>query len=126
MPKGKAGRERTHCVSVRLSPEELAVWKPAAGKAGHKELAAWIRRIVNERLGQSRRGDVPTRQPLPQVDRLSSMHLRNLGTNLNQLARVANRHGRIPEAQTLERLASQARMVLDTYQRHAAVIAAME
>lgn len=93
MARGKRRTERTHCVSVRLDDAEHQVWPAAARLAGHRQLATYIRRVVNERIGRARGGDTPARQPLQGLDRATYQQLVRVGNNLNQAARKAHIEG---------------------------------
>ena len=58
--------ERTHTVSVRLSPAEHEQWQAAAAEAGRGQLGAWARDQVNESLAP----ELPRRQRNAYADAL--------------------------------------------------------
>lgn len=96
--------KRSHTVSVRLTPDELAAWRSRQGASGRRELGAWVRAVVNDAAGVAtpgaggrgrRAGDVPV---VPEVNRDAYRQLAAAASNLNQLARVANATGRPAQA----------------------------
>ncbi|WP_051811932.1 plasmid mobilization relaxosome protein MobC [Kitasatospora sp. MBT63] len=100
MAKGGQGRlteagQRTHTVSVRLTPEELEKWHTARRRTARKELGAWVRATVEEALNghPGIHGDVAQ---VPEVNHAVFLQLAALGNNLNQLAFVANTSGSVP------------------------------
>lgn len=93
--------KRSHTVSVRLTPDELAAWRERQGASGRRELGAWVRAVVNDAAGVKapgggrRAGDVAV---VPEVNRDAYRQLAAAASNLNQLARVANATGRPAQA----------------------------
>jgi hypothetical protein len=107
--------ERTHTVSVRLSPAEYAVWVAAAKAAGRGRLGAWVRDRVTGTLpaatsagaagvsGSVSRWLFPASSPAsvsaggPVVSGEWAAGLRaelgRVGNNLNQAVRLANTSG---------------------------------
>ncbi|MFJ9676377.1 hypothetical protein ACIRP5_37095 [Streptomyces sp. NPDC101221] len=88
MVRGTPGKRRRHCVSVRLTEEELRRWHQAREKTGRKELGAWVRAVVEQRLGRKGiPGDVPT---VPLVNAAAYGQLVQAANNLNQLTRYSH------------------------------------
>lgn len=88
MVRGTPGKKRRHCVSVRLTEEELRRWHQAREKTGRKELGAWVRAVVEQRLGRKGiPGDVPT---VPLVNAAAYGQLVQAANNLNQLTRYSH------------------------------------
>lgn len=89
MARGKSGERRTHCVSVRVTPEELERWRAAQATTGRRELGAWVRAVVTERLTGRRGvpGDVPV---VPAVNAAAFEQLAAASNNLNQLTRYSH------------------------------------
>ncbi|MFD3940221.1 hypothetical protein ACFWSP_35350 [Streptomyces sp. NPDC058618] len=89
MVRGKSGERRTHCVSVRVTSEELERWRGAQAATGRRELGAWVRAVVTERLTGRRGvpGDVPV---VPEVNAAAFEQLAAASNNLNQLTRYSH------------------------------------
>ncbi|WP_411107775.1 plasmid mobilization protein [Streptomyces sp. cmx-4-9] len=89
MVRGTQGEKRTHCVSVRLTPQELERWRKAQAATGRRELGAWVRAVVTERLTGRRGvpGDIPV---VPEVNRQAFDQLAAAANNLNQLTRYSH------------------------------------
>ncbi len=108
--------KRTHCVSVRVTPEELAAWRARQEGSGRKELGAWVRAVVNETAGVVGRdglqvGDVPV---VPEVNHEAYRALVGAANNLNQLTRRFHAEGAAPLglAAAVEAVTEAARAVL--------------
>lgn len=96
MVRGTPGQKRKHCVSVRLTEEELERWHRARERTGRRELGAWVRAVVEQRLGRRGiPGDVPT---VPLVNAAAYGQLVQAANNLNQLTRYAHQAGHLPAA----------------------------
>ncbi|MFJ3638037.1 plasmid mobilization protein [Streptomyces sp. NPDC090112] len=97
MVRGIPGQRRTHCVSVRLTPEELENWRAGQAATGRKELGAWVRAVVTEALTgrQGVPGDVPV---VPLVNEAAYGQLVAAANNLNQLTRYAHQERELPAA----------------------------
>jgi hypothetical protein len=85
-------------VSVRVTPEELAVWRARQEGSGRKELGAWVRAVVNETAGVAgpdgrQVGDVVV---VPEVNHLAYRVLVGAANNLNQLTRRFHAEGVAP------------------------------
>lgn len=95
MVRGEPGRRRTHCVSVRVTPDELVAWHAARQETGRKELGAWVRAVVTEALtGRTGvPGDVPV---VPLVNSAAYGALAGAANNLNQIARSIHRGTDVP------------------------------
>ncbi|MET8298715.1 plasmid mobilization relaxosome protein MobC [Streptomyces sp. NPDC001668] len=94
MVRGIPGQKRSHCVSVRVTPEELETWRAAQAATGRRELGAWVRAVVTESLTgrPGVPGDVPT---VPLVNAASYGQLVQAANNLNQLTRYAHQTGEL-------------------------------
>jgi len=94
--------KRSHCVSVRVTPEELAVWRARQVASGRRELGAWVRAVVNETAGLAgpggrQVGDVPV---VPEVNHAAYRALVGAANNLNQLTRRFHAEGAAPAGLT--------------------------
>jgi len=108
--------KRSHCVSVRVTPEELAVGRARQAGSGRRELGAWVRAVVNETAGLARPGgrqvgDVPV---VPEVNHHAYRALVGAANNLNQLTRRFHSEGLAPPglAAAIAAVAEAARAVL--------------
>ncbi len=99
---GDVAGERTHTVSVRLSPDEHAVWVAAAREAGRGRLGSWVRDRVAATLtgGPEAVADGPvvagdTAHAGVSVGEWAGLRaeLGRVGNNLNQAVRLANSSG---------------------------------
>jgi len=89
---------RAHTVSVRVSEQELAAWRERQDASGRRELAAWVRAVVNEVAGLSgpdgrQLGDAPPVPAVPAVNVATHRVLVGAAANLNQLTRLAHARG---------------------------------
>ncbi|GAA1198317.1 hypothetical protein F4556_007609 [Kitasatospora gansuensis] len=116
MAKGGQGRlteagQRTHTVSVRLTPAELERWHAARSKTARKELGAWVRAMVEEALNghPGIPGDVAQ---VPEVNHAVFVQLAAIGNNMNQIAYLSNTAGGVP-AELHQRLAEAIEAVGD-------------
>lgn len=115
---GKAlGRppKRTHVMSFRVSDEEAARIASAASGLRRPRTAGDACRALALKWAMDRVPDPvpprrapPRRKPAADVEMLARLlgQLGKLGSNVNQLARQANTHGRLPETKVLLRLAN--------------------
>ncbi|WP_331718168.1 hypothetical protein OHU23_41310 (plasmid) [Streptomyces virginiae] len=102
MARGTPGEKRGHTVSVRLNDAERARWEEARAESGRRELGAWVRAVVEERLAEVGDGQAPAavRQPV-QLDPVSEAtyeELCRIGQNINQLTRYTHQDGRLHPA----------------------------
>ncbi|MEU7007172.1 hypothetical protein [Streptomyces sp. NPDC046332] len=95
MVRGTPGERRSHCVSVRVTPEELERWHAARAETGRKELGAWVRAVVTEALtGRTGvPGDVPV---VPLINEAAYGQLVQAANNLNQLTRYSHQERALP------------------------------
>ena len=82
---------KTEVVSVRMSPVELDAVARRAKDCG-KCLSTYMRRVAL--------GSIPRARPR-RIEQKVVYHLGRIGTNLNQLTRIANSTGRIDYSQRL-------------------------
>lgn len=76
--------ERTQRVGVSLSAGEKQAWQQAAAAAGRGQVARWVREVVEAHLATDETGRAPDEV------RAVRSELVRIGSNLNQVARVAN------------------------------------
>ena len=88
MGRGRAGVERPHTVSVRLSPQERSDWDARREASGRKELAAWVRDVVEAHVHQ--REPVGPASELDEDERAANRAVAGTGSNLNQLMHAVN------------------------------------
>lgn len=81
-PKSEPGTVRLTTVSTRVSDSELADLRAKAAQMGMKP-ADWLRHAALSRRLPS--------APVPELNRLQYAELARLASNLNQLAKAANR-----------------------------------
>ncbi|MFB9594028.1 hypothetical protein [Streptomyces racemochromogenes] len=103
MVRGTPGAKREHTVSVRLSEEERKRWAAARAESGRREMGAWVRAVVEERLA-GEAGGAPGAAgppPGPELDPVSEAayaELCRIGANVNQLVRYSHQDGAIHPA----------------------------
>lgn len=104
MSSGSETRQRKKLLPVRCTDEELAAIEVAAERAG-LSVAAFVRQRT---IGSA--GPRSTRQ---RADRAELCRLLGeagkIGSNINQLARVANGKGQLPVAEELTRIGDEVR-----------------
>lgn len=102
MARGTPGSKRQHTVSVRLNDEERARWDDARAESGRRELGAWVRAVVEDRLAEVGDGEAPgaERRPakLDPVSEATYEELCAIGRNINQLTRYTHQDGRLHPA----------------------------
>lgn len=92
-------RNRSNCVSIRYSDEEYMVLQEKIKESGQTKSAYIINATLNGKVSSA--DDV---QEMKEQSKLLSdiyKQLRGMGTNLNQMAHVANGKGIIPSADKL-------------------------
>lgn len=92
-------RNRSNCVSIRYSDEEYKVLQEKIKESGQTKSAYIINATLNGKVSSA--DDV---QEMKEQSKLLSdiyKQLRGMGTNLNQMAHVANGKGIIPSADKL-------------------------
>lgn len=92
-------RNRSNCVSIRYSDEEYKVLQEKIKESGQTKSAYIINATLNGKVSSA--DDV---QEMKEQSKLLSdiyKQLRGMGTNLNQMAHVANGKGIIPSAYKL-------------------------
>ena len=112
MPKGTPGRKRVHRVSARLNDAELAACRAVATQAGFSEMGTWIRQVLTEELIRSA-GNQPPARAMAVVDRQACRVLQGMGSNLNQLTRLANMDKRAPDTRRLQHVTEAVLATLD-------------
>ena len=95
-------RNRSNCVSIRYSDEEYKVLQERIKESGQTKSAYIINATLN--------GKVSTADDVQEMKEQSKLlldidkQLRGMGTNLNQMAHVANGKGIIPSADKLKEI----------------------
>ena len=95
-------RNRSNCVSIRYSDEEYKVLQEKINESGQTKSAYIINATLNGKVSSA--DDV---QEMKEQSKLLSdiyKQLRGMGTNLNQMAHVANGKGIIPSADKLKEI----------------------
>ena len=95
-------RNRSNCVSIRYSDEEYKVLQEKIKESGQTKSAYIINATLNGKVSSA--DDV---QEMKEQSKLLSdiyKQLRGMGTNLNQMAHVANGKGIIPSADKLREI----------------------
>ena len=95
-------RNRSNCVSIRYSDEEYKVLQERIKESGQTKSAYIINATLNGKVSSA--DDV---QEMKEQSKLLSdiyKQLRGMGTNLNQMAHVANGKGIIPSADKLKEI----------------------
>lgn len=95
-------RNRSNCVSIRYSDEEYKVLQEKIKESGQTKSAYIINATLNGKVSSA---DV-VKEMKEQSKLLSDIdkQLRGMGTNLNQMAHVANGKGIIPIADKLKEI----------------------
>ncbi|MFE0606623.1 hypothetical protein ACFW2T_32325 [Streptomyces sp. NPDC058892] len=87
---------------MRLNDEERARWDEARAESGRRELGAWVRAVVEDRLADVADGQPPgTERRPPQLHPVSQAaydELCRIGANLNQLVRYSHQDGALHPA----------------------------
>ena len=95
-------RNRSNCVSIRYSDEEYKVLQERIKESGQTKSAYIINATLN--------GNVSSADDVQEMKEQSKLlldidkQLRGMGTNLNQMAHVANGKGIIPSADKLKEI----------------------
>ena len=104
---GRPSNNLTARLNVRMTPVELQRLRDSADAAG-TDLTSYVRSVL---LGQ----DSPRRSRRRGADQQAlasaAVQLTKLGTNVNQLARVANACGDLPAAATLGEIDRETRRI---------------
>lgn len=102
MARGTPGSKRGHTVSVRLNDAERKRWDEARVGSGRRELGAWVRAVVEDRLADVGDGQAPGAErrpaPLDPVTQAAYDELCRIGANLNQLVRYSHQDGALHPA----------------------------
>lgn len=102
MARGTPGSKRQHTVSVRLNDAERQRWDEARVESGRKELGAWVRAVVEDRLADVGNGQPPGAErrsaELAPVSQAAYEELCRIGQNVNQLTRYSHQDGRLHPA----------------------------
>lgn len=102
-------RKRNKAITIRLTPEEYALLKEKAALSGRTQQMFMIEAGLNGKITSEE-----VIEELKYKNRLLAdidRQLRGMGTNLNQMAHVANGQGRIPTADTLLQIADDVRQI---------------
>lgn len=95
-------RNRSNCVSIRYSDEEYKVLQEKIKESGQTKSAYIINATLNGKISSADE----VNEMKEQSKLLSDIYkqLRGMGTNLNQMAHVANGKGIIPSADKLKEI----------------------
>ena len=97
MSSGSETRQRRQLLPVRCTPEELAELRTAKEAGGFDTMAEFVR----ARCLRASRAPKVSRAERQEFARLLA-EAGKIGSNINQMARVANQHGELPAAAMLE------------------------
>ena len=92
-------RNRSNCVSIRYSDEEYKVLQEKINESGQTKSAYIINATLNGKVSSA--DDVNEMKEQSKLLLDIDKQLRGMGTNLNQMAHVANGKGIIPSADKL-------------------------
>lgn len=92
-------RNRSNCVSIRYSDEEYKVLQEKINESGQTKSAYIINATLNGKVSSA--DDVQEMKEQSKLLLDIDKQLRGMGTNLNQMAHVANGKGIIPSADKL-------------------------
>ena len=92
-------RNRSNCVSIRYSDEEYKVLQEKIKESGQTKSAYIINATLNGKVSSA--DDVNEMKEQSKLLLDIDKQLRGMGTNLNQMAHVANGKGIIPSADKL-------------------------
>ena len=93
-------RNRSNCVSIRYSDEEYKVLQERIKESGQTKSAYIINATLNGKVSSA--DDVQEMKEQSKLLLDIDKQLRGMGTNLNQMAHVANGKGIIPSADKLK------------------------
>lgn len=99
-PKNELGKVKNRTVSVRLTEQEYADLEIKAAASGHASIGAFL--IAS---GVAREASRPRRKDQVMANQALYVQLTRIGSNINQLAKIANQTGSIPDLNALEELA---------------------
>ena len=92
-------------LSIRMNDTEYAAMQDRINQSGLSKQAYVIRSVTGAPITTS--GEIDTLKEINRSITDIDRQLRGMGTNINQMAHVANGHGYIPEERDLEKLAEQ-------------------
>ena len=95
-------RNRSNCVSIRYSDEEYKVLQERIKESGQTKSAYIINATLNGKVSSADAVQEMKEQSKLLLD--IDKQLRGMGTNLNQMAHVANGKGIIPSADKLKEI----------------------
>ena len=95
-------RNRSNCVSIRYSDEEYKVLQERIKESGQTKSAYIINATLNGKVSSA--DDVQEMKEQSKLLLDIDKQLRGMGTNLNQMAHVANGKGIIPSADKLKEI----------------------
>lgn len=95
-------RNRSNCVSIRYSDEEYKVLQEKINESGQTKSAYIINATLNGKVSSA--DDVNEMKEQSKLLLDIDKQLRGMGTNLNQMAHVANGKGIIPSVDKLKEI----------------------
>ena len=101
----RPNRIRNKTVSVRLSPSEYEHLQKKVRESGQTQQSYVINAALGTRI--SSKGEMEELTNISRSFGDMDRQLRGMGTNLNQMAHVANATGGLPDTYTFERVAAE-------------------
>ena len=93
------GRRRNRSVILRLSDEEMAALSSAVSRSGLTR-QEYLERLISDAYVPDAECGVVMRDMSRQLSEIC-LQIRKIGVNLNQIARIANTYGTMPDTGTL-------------------------
>jgi len=104
-------RKRNKAITIRMSEAEFAELQDRISESGLTQQAFVIDAVRGATITPS--DEIAAIREISRTFASLERQLRGLGTNVNQMAHIANSGGDLPTAENLERLSDQ----LDTYRK---------
>ncbi len=101
----KVKRRRNKAVTVRMSESEYAEFQDKVNESGLSQQAYIISAVRGATITSS--DEIAVLKEISKTFANFEKQVRGLGTNVNQMAHVANGQGFLPEEETLTRLSDQ-------------------
>lgn len=117
-PKHKPKPRRAEIVKLRLRPDEADAWRDEAS-----ELGTTLSNLIRSRMGvaqRSRNKPLRKRGPVAKADPQLIAALARVGNNLNQIARWANTHKGMADANQVNQHLIAIERILLSYRPHGA------
>ena len=98
-------RKRNHAITVRLSDDEYNTLQKNVDASGHTQQSYIINSVLDNRI--SSREEIEEIKGIAKSLADMDIQLRGIGTNLNQMAHIANGQGVIPTAEKMVQIANE-------------------